>query len=164
MSDEGALDRLAEHMDAEQRAALCAAMTAVDIEPGVVLFADGQPLDALHVVVSGAIDLSIDVGGKPVLLGHVAAKDFCGELSLLDTTTAYATATAREKSRVLRLTRAALDKLRRSNANVASLLLRALVEDLAERVRAANTVAVETTPPKRGWLETALANLFGGRA
>lgn len=164
MSDEGALDRLAAHMDEAQRGALLAAMTAKDVESGAVLFADGQPLEALLVVVSGAVDLSIDVGGTAVKLGHVAPGGFCGALSLLDTTTAYATATARGEGRVLLLTRVALDALRRSDATVASLLLRALVEDLAERVRAANTVAVEPSAPKRGWLESALANLFGGGA
>jgi CRP-like cAMP-binding protein len=159
-----ALDRLAAHMNGEQRATLRAAMTEVDVEPGTELFRDGQPLDGLYLVVDGAIDLSIHVDGAAIKLGHVAPKGFCGELSLLDTTTAYATATAREKGRVLHLTRAALAALRRSDATVASLLLRALVEDLAERVRMANTVAVEPTSPKRGWLESALANLFGGGA
>src|SRR5687767_14477131 len=71
MSDDAALEQLAAHMNAAQRAALRAAMKPLDVEPGQVLFVDGEPLDALHVVVSGAIDLSITVHDAPVKLGHV---------------------------------------------------------------------------------------------
>ncbi len=159
------LDRLAAHMDATQREVLRTAMAALEVDAGHVLFRDGQPLDALHVVDTGALGLSIDVDGRDVALGRITPGGFTGELSLLDPTTAHATATALEPTRILKLSREALTKLRATDTVVASLLLRALVEDLAERVRHANTIAVDdAAAPKRGWFESALAKLFGGGA
>lgn len=151
-------------MDAVQREVLHSAMSAIDVEQGHVLFRDGDSLDALHVVEDGALALSIDVEGHSVALGRITRGGFIGELALLDPTTAHATATALERTRILKLSRDALAKLRSTDTVVASLLLRALVEDLAERVRHANTVAVDESAPKRGWFETALAKLFGGDA
>ena len=158
-----ALDRLAAHMDATQREILRTSMAATEVDAGHVLFRDGQPLDALHLVDQGALGLSIEVDGNSVTLGRITPGGFTGELSLLDATTAAATATALERTRVLTLSREALTSLRAKHTVVASLLLRALVEDLAERVRNANTLSVDdAAAPKRGWFESALAKLFGG--
>ena len=158
------LTRLAAHMDDGQRDVLRAAMMEVVLLVGKPLFHEGEPLDALHAVESGTLELSIAVHDQPVVLGDVVAGNFIGALHMLDGGTAALTATARgESARVLRLTRASLDELRRDHAAVASLLLRALVEDLAVRVRDANTIEVDDEQPeKKGWLATALGKLFGG--
>lgn len=169
MSSPG-LTRLSAHMDDEQCEVLRSAMSVVVLLAGKPLFTEGEPLDALHAVDSGAVELSIEVHDEPVVLGHVAAGNFFGALNMLEGGTAAvtATATATESARVLRLTRASLDTLRRDHTAVASLLLRALVEDLAVRVRDANTLEVDDgtdgphEPEKKGWFAKALGKLLGG--
>jgi len=165
-TDERALGKLATHMDAAERAVLLGAMRPIEVDAGTVVVRDGQPLAALFVVVSGRLDLSIDASGRSVPLGRVSPGAFIGELAVLGNGVAAATATAGEKSRLLEFTGRDLDALRASDTRVASLLLRSLVEDLAERVRAANTVADAgddvSAKKEKGWLEGVLAKLFGG--
>jgi CRP-like cAMP-binding protein len=157
------LTRLAAHMDDAQRATLEASLTSIALQPGETLFREGATLEALHVVGEGAIELSIDVDGQPVVLGRVMPGSFFGALNVLDGGVAFANAIAREPTTVLRLPRASFAQLRAKHPVVASLLLRALVEDLAERVRDANTVTVDEAPKKQGWFASALGALFGGR-
>ena len=83
-----------------------------------------------------------DLDGLALRVGAVAPGGLIAELSLFEPGVAAATATATEATRLLRLSHDALGTLREKHPKVASLLLLALIEDLAARVRHANTALV----------------------
>ncbi|MGZ3422007.1 MAG: Crp/Fnr family transcriptional regulator [Polyangiales bacterium] len=170
--DERAIAELGAHMDRAQRTALLAVLTPREIAAGDVIAREGEARDALEVIVKGNVALSLrDADGHVLEVATLGPGRAFGEPSLLEGLPAGATATAQTATRVLGLSRAALDDLRRREPRVASLLLRALIEDLAERVRTANT-AIErdgealrlASPQKHGFLARTLGRLFGSKS
>ncbi len=169
---DAAVEKLAAHMDREARATLVAAMTPVDLALGAVLLREGDRSDALFAVARGAVVLTIAHAGKTLTLGTVVPGGVIAELSLFEPVVAAATATATEPTQLLRLSHDALGELRVRHPKVASLLLLALIEDLAARVRHANTAMVAGThagdlevehevEQKKKGLAATLARLFG---
>jgi CRP-like cAMP-binding protein len=163
---------LGAHMDRAQRAALLAVLEPREIAAGQVIAKEGEPRDALEVIVRGDVALTLrDAEGHVLEVAKLGPGRAFGEPSLLEGLPAGATATATTDTRVLALTRAAFEQLRTREPRVASLLLRALIEDLAERVRTATT-AVErdgdalrlASTQKRGFVARTLARLFGSKA
>lgn len=82
-------------------ASLAAVMEVRDLPSGAVLVAEGDPGDALFVVVDGS--LRIETGGR--LLGTTGPGGVIGELALLDPAPRSASAIAVEDTRVLALAR-----------------------------------------------------------
>jgi CRP-like cAMP-binding protein len=79
------------------------------VEPGQVLFAAGESADGAYIVQHGSLSLQPESGGgAPVIAGPGT---LLGESALLAETTRPATATAREESIVLRVSRAMFLKM-----------------------------------------------------
>ncbi|MCB9713897.1 MAG: cyclic nucleotide-binding domain-containing protein [Myxococcales bacterium] len=101
------------------------------LEPGQILFNEGDPGHELFVVLRGRVELSRD--GVPV--AEVAVGAHLGEMSLIDATNRSATAVALEPGKVLQIGRDDFyDVLRREPA-LAVKLLWSFVRVLAERLR-----------------------------
>ncbi len=98
---------------------------------GEVIFHQGDPGDALHVVASGAVKISLpSPEGEEAIIATVRTGDFFGELSVLDTAPRSATATAVEPTETLSLHRDPfLDELGR-NAALRDALLHSLAGEL----------------------------------
>lgn len=103
---------------------------------GEFVFREGDPGVAVYIVKSGAVDIMS--GGEsesPVLLAHVDAGDFFGELALLDEETRTATAVARSAAELVAITRPDLQDLAsRDPASGAKIVLR-LAHVLCARLR-----------------------------
>jgi CRP/FNR family transcriptional regulator, cyclic AMP receptor protein len=98
---------------------------------GEVIFHEGDPADALHVVASGAVKivLSSDEGDEAII-ATLHPGDFFGELSLLDGSPRSATATAVEATETVSLPRDTfLEEIGRS-ARLRDCLLRSLAAEL----------------------------------
>jgi CRP/FNR family cyclic AMP-dependent transcriptional regulator len=98
---------------------------------GEVIFHEGDPADALHVVASGAVKivLSSDEGDEAII-ATLHPGDFFGELSLLDGSPRSATATAVEATETVSLPRDTfLEEIGRS-ARLRDCLLRSLATEL----------------------------------
>lgn len=170
--DDRALSALATHMDAAQRAKLLAVLTPRDIEAGAVVATEGDARDALEVIVRGTVVLTLrDADGHVLEVAKLGPGRAFGEPSLLEGLPAGATATAESPARLLSLSQGKFDELRKQEPKVASLLLRALIEDLAERVRTASTAierdgeAIRLASDKnQGFVARTLARLFGSKA
>lgn len=76
---------------------------------GEVLLREGDPADALYVVLDGALSLTRAAPNGTALLGEVRRGEHLGELALLEDGPRAATATALEPTRVLRVSRAGFD-------------------------------------------------------
>jgi len=82
-------------MDSDERSALAGIMGQASFEPGQVLCLAGEPGGAMHIVVEGEVEISLeDDEGKKVILDVIGPGGYIGELSLLDGGTRSATVTA----------------------------------------------------------------------
>ncbi len=136
-------------LEPAERAALAASMTRVSYPKGKLLFRTGDPGDALYVVRSGKIELSVrDHAGGHIVLDHCEPGGLFGELSMFDGGARTANAEAVETSELLLLERQDFLTFVRANPD-ASLGLLAMVAgrlrktDQLLRGRVARNVNVE---------------------
>lgn len=146
--DEQELGALAERVDQETFAA------------GKVVFEQGHPGEALYVVLSGKVEISIKKhDGEMVVVETATPGEFFGEISLLDAGPRTATATAAEQSELLVVDRGDLDHLFRVKPAAAMDLLAATGKRLRETSRLLRQSAAkninEETEDKRSVVERA---------
>jgi CRP-like cAMP-binding protein len=98
---------------------------------GEVIFHQGDPGDALHIVASGSVKIVLpSAEGEEAIIATVHAGDFFGELALLDGAPRSATAAAVEVTETLSLPRETfLEEIGRS-ASLRDVLLRSLAGEL----------------------------------
>jgi len=78
----------------------------LEVEKGNVIVSENTPGDAMFVILSGEVKVSVISGdGKEIILSTLKAGEFFGEMSLLDGSTRSANVIALGPSRLLRLTR-----------------------------------------------------------
>ena len=97
---------LFESLDPEERAMLAEVVDLRALKAGEVLFKAGEPGQALFVVASGQMEISVtDHAGQKIVLTQCRKGDVFGELALLDAGPRSATATALEETELLELDR-----------------------------------------------------------
>jgi hypothetical protein len=94
----------------------------VHVEPGEVVFEQGDEGDAFYVVVQGSIKIS----RGQTLLATLGPREGFGEMAILDRDTRSATATASEATTMLRLDRDSFDRVVEQNPVVARGIYRVL--------------------------------------
>jgi CRP-like cAMP-binding protein len=90
------------------------------VEPGQVLFEAGEPADGAYIVQDGSFSLQPEAGGAAESVAGPGT--LLGESALMAETTRPATATAREASTVLRISRAMFLKMLESDPGAAQRL------------------------------------------
>lgn len=141
MSASAAFDRFAE--ESLRRCALfadCEADALRDVvnhltrrrfRRGEVIFHQGDPGDALHVVMNGAVKIALQSAeGDEAIIATVREGDFFGELALLDGEARSATATAIEATETATLPRAVFHGLLDAHPDVRDALLTGLAGEL----------------------------------
>lgn len=109
---------------------------------GEVLFMQYDPGDAMYFILSGSVEISVvSLSGKKLSLNVMKSGDVFGEIATLDGGERTASATAVEKTQVLRISRQSIVRLIAEHPNLASDLIGMLcnrlrwiskqVEDLA---------------------------------
>jgi CRP/FNR family cyclic AMP-dependent transcriptional regulator len=101
------------------------------IASGHVLIREGQPVDALFIVLNGELDVT--VGGKRV--ASLLSGEIVGEISFVDFRPPSATVSASRSSLVLAIPREKLNAQLNANPHFASHFFRALATFLADRLR-----------------------------
>jgi CRP/FNR family transcriptional regulator, cyclic AMP receptor protein len=151
-------------LDPSERAALAAGTRLCDFPSGGRIFRRGDPGAALHVIASGAVEISVDTTtGTRVLLSQLGPGDFFGELSLLDGRERTADALAVAATRTVEIDREALEGLFRKHPGAALDVLTVIGKRLREADRLLRTassvspnqeVEQQTTTVQRlaGWL------------
>jgi ATP-binding cassette subfamily B protein len=103
---------LLEFLPAETRARVAARFERVSVPFGAVIVREGDPADALYVLVSGrARVVKRGDTGEELPLNVLRAGDAFGEMALLERTTRMATVRASSDVEILRLDRQAFDEL-----------------------------------------------------
>lgn len=165
---------LARGVGSEGAALLRPHLEAVDLSDGATVFVDGDPSAHLILVVSGELAIRHEAGAHAVEMGTRGPGSWLGEVGFIDPGPATATVVSRGKSRVLRIEHAKLLGLTDERPEVASILLRHVSRQLAERLATSSAGIVERVAPGhvslrkpedvRSWVSTVLGWLVGGES
>jgi CRP/FNR family transcriptional regulator, cyclic AMP receptor protein len=138
--------KLAVELSDAERRTLAGAMTLRDLKQGEVLVQEGSADDHLYVIVSGVLGVVRGAGSEgEVTLNAKRPGDVAGELSFLDGSTRYASLVALSDSRVLGLSRNALEGLLESHPKVVYHVMRAIVRVVHDIQRRLSMQTVELT-------------------
>lgn len=111
---------------------LVSQLSIVSLEPGQQLFREGDPGDALYVVVEG--ELAVQSEGPPrVEMSRLGPGSFIGEVALLTDQPRSATVTAIENAELLRIDRMTLSHVLGSHGEMLNAVLRFARDRLVER-------------------------------
>jgi CRP/FNR family transcriptional regulator, cyclic AMP receptor protein len=138
--------KLAVELNDEERRVLAAAMTLRDLQHGEVLIREGSADDHLYVVASGVLGVVKGAGlEEEVTINAIRPGDVVGELSFLDGATRYASLVALSDTRVLGLSRDALEGLLETRPKVVYHVMRAIVRVVHEIQRRLSMQTAELT-------------------
>ena len=140
--------KLAIEMTEEQRKALAAVMTLRDLAPREVIVREGESDDHLYLVVSGGVAVVKASGGgsdDEVTLNVIRPGEVVGELSFLDGATRYASLVALDGTRVIGLSRGALESLLDTNPQLVYRVMRAIVRVVHDLQRRLSMQTAELT-------------------
>ena len=99
-----------------------------DYAPGQVIFAQGDPADAVFYVQAGQVKLTIiSAHGKEAVVGIFSPTDFFGEASLAGQPLRIATATAMSECRIVRISKAAMIRILHDETSFSELFVAHLV-------------------------------------
>lgn len=130
-------------LSSEQRRVVSERLEWLDLAAGASLFEEGEPADALLLVLEGRIRLC---SARRRTDGEVGPGSALGALSLVVEGPREATAVAVCEGRVLRLSRRAFDSLRAADPGVACRLLEGIVRESAAFSRDALAHLVDRPP------------------
>jgi CRP-like cAMP-binding protein len=145
----GAFPRL----DEEQLERLRAAGEVRTVQPGEVLFREGQAGYDFFVVESGAVTIVEGYGEENRIVAVQGSHRFLGELNLLTGSPAYLTAVVRDAGEVIQVPAARLRQIVSEDEALSNLILRAylarrsILIDLGAGVRLVGGGASRATPP-----------------
>jgi CRP/FNR family transcriptional regulator, cyclic AMP receptor protein len=106
---------------------------------GETLIVEGAAQDSLYVVIVGKLHIvTAAATDRPLLLASLGPGDSMGEINLFDPGTASASAIARGNSLVWSLSRTELDAFLEADPGIGVSVLRALLGQLSQRLRAMN--------------------------
>lgn len=107
------------------------------LEPGALLFQQGEPGGSLFVLLDGEVAVFLRApNGDHLRVGQLHPGDVIGEQSCLDPAPRSATVTATTAALALELTRDELDRMARELPRVASVLLGVIIQETTDRLRA----------------------------
>ena len=102
----------------------------VEADPGEVLVGEGEPSDALYVIIRGSAELS-GAGDQTITAGEGTA---FGTWSLIDAAPSFVSARTLEHTRLLRITRSDFRELLADHPELAAGMLQALARRLRSLV------------------------------
>jgi CRP-like cAMP-binding protein len=111
----------------EELAEIAEVGSTVSFAPGATIVAEGDPGDAMYVVLSGTAE--VDVGGR---FHRLTQGDFFGEMALISSRKRIATVRATDRVEALRIPADAFQSFLLEHPGVAVSMLREIVDRLRE--------------------------------
>ena len=157
---------LGSYLESEEVEVLLTHLTERQFAIGEIALREGDNTDTAYLVWDGRLVVTVGSGAEATEVGRCGPGVLLGEISFIDGGPATATVSAAESTRVMCITAAALDELRRSHPRIATSVLRAVCRQLATRVRAVTDMLEdvrlgETRKGGGGGILDALRTLFG---
>ena len=106
--------------------------------PGELLFNEGEMGDALFIIESGLVDLTVKKGEGELKLATLPAGAVIGEMTLINIETRSATATAASESSAIIVKNSALSGIFNQNRELFIVVLVNITRILSKRLRQAN--------------------------
>ncbi len=103
-----------------------------------VVVKQGDPGDAMYLIIDGELRARITTNGKETILATFGPGDFFGDMALFDNGPRSADVVANKDSTVLKLSTIAFERLVREAPDLAAPFLQATAKTLAARIRADN--------------------------
>lgn len=147
--------RIAPGVAKEQLTALVASARIERYKAGEVLFKEGDEGDSLHLVRSGSLTVSRNLGEREVVLAYVPAGQYVGEMALVSNSPRTATVKAAIAAETLRLDGADFKALMATQPQ-----LRAKIEATYQQ-RVAHNVALGADAPQGGIISFMVAQGLG---
>ncbi len=95
----------------EELAGVAERASVNDYKPGAVIFSEGDEADRLHLIRSGSVAVSRNLGGREIVTSYVAAGNYVGEMGLMGRTRRAATVRANVATETISLTAGDFDSL-----------------------------------------------------
>lgn len=102
----------------------------VVVQPGQIVMAEGDPGDALYILLDGQLEITKQVGQRTVLLAICTGGEFIGEMALLTQAPRSATVRATRASRLLRISQAVFQEVLVSSSQATLAVLHAMTARL----------------------------------
>ncbi|MGH8705643.1 MAG: Crp/Fnr family transcriptional regulator [Burkholderiales bacterium] len=113
-------------------------------EEGQVMFRQGDPPDFAYIVMDGEVDISVPTPKGPLLVNTLKRNDVIGEIGIFGDVSRTATATARSRVEVLRISRDVFVNVIRGNPDAAIALIRILADRLAKTTAQLRRMATDS--------------------
>ena len=110
---------------------LCFSSERLTYAAGQEIFHAGAVGDACYVVIEGTIEISVDLPNGPLVIGTMGNNEIIGEIAIFGHVPRTATATAKTKLEVLRISADLFRSVIRENPDAAIELIRILAARLA---------------------------------
>lgn len=128
---------LADQLGEQHALALLERGALLEIAAGTVLVHDQGAIDALYLLISGTLRLSIEVPGHALVYGEIGPGNWVGEVALFSASpTAVSNVTALTQATLVRLGYAQFHALRVSDPSAACHLTHLLIAMMVRRLRA----------------------------
>ncbi len=130
------LPELVEQLGVEHVKPLLDRISLHVLEEGQVMVRDQDPIDAFYLVLSGRLQLAIELSGHTIQLGCIRPGNWCGELGYFSGVRhASSTVTAGEETTVARLSYADFDALIAEDSIAVCRLTHAFIQMLIRRLQ-----------------------------
>jgi hypothetical protein len=103
-----------------------------------VVVKQGDPGDAMYLIIDGELRARLTSGGKETILATFGPGDFFGDMALFDNGPRSADVVANKDSTVLKLSTVSFERLVREAPDLAAPILQSSVKTLSARIRADN--------------------------
>jgi CRP-like cAMP-binding protein len=123
---------------------LCFSSDRLTYEEGQLMFRAGDPPDSAYIVLEGAVDISVPTPKGPLIVNTLGRNDVIGEIGIFGDVPRTATATARTRLEVLRISRDVFVNVIRGNPDAAIALIRILADRLARTTAQLRRMAADT--------------------
>lgn len=163
---------LAQALGEPDAALLLPFLDVVTVADGTALLTEGAPSRDLYLLTEGELTIVHESPQVRIVLGQRPAGSWIGEVGVVDHGPASVSVIANGPCRLLRIDHAALIRLADDRPDVASVLLRHITRQLAERIASSSSGILEQIAPGqtrvrkpeavRGWAASILGWLTGG--
>lgn len=123
---------------------LCFSSDRLTYDEGQLMFRAGDPPDSAYIVLEGAVDISVPTPKGPLIVNTLGRNDVIGEIGIFGDVPRTATATARTRLEVLRISRDVFVNVIRGNPDAAIALIRILADRLARTTAQLRRMAGDT--------------------
>ena len=131
--DDDQLDRIARYMEAER-------------VPGqTVIVSQGDPADAMYIVLEGEVRIRLMIAGKETLLTRLSAGDFFGEMALIDRGARSADVVTNSDTLLAKIKSSVFQKLVKDIPELVMPLVWNIGKTLTSRIRADNKRYLDAT-------------------